>query len=144
MDRLIIERKLDSLQRCLARIHDKTPDTVGKLENDLDLQDVLVLNLSRAVQICVDIAAHILSERRQPPPDTMGQASDLLVREQLLDAPLAERLKRSVDFRNLAVHNYEAINWAIVHSIATRHLQDFEDFARQVIKFVSGRSQDVI
>ncbi|WP_278248866.1 type VII toxin-antitoxin system HepT family RNase toxin [Phytopseudomonas dryadis] len=93
------------------------------------------------MQICVDIAVHILSERRQPPPDTMGQAFDLLVREQVLEAPLAEQLKRSVGFRNLAVHNYEAINWAIVHSIATRHLQDFENFARQVVKLIFERDQ---
>jgi uncharacterized protein YutE (UPF0331/DUF86 family) len=91
------------------------------------------LNLSRAVQICVDIAADILSERRQPPPESMGQAFDLLALEGLLDGSLSERLKRSVGFRNLAVHNYEAINWAIVHSIATRHLADFEAFARQVV-----------
>jgi uncharacterized protein YutE (UPF0331/DUF86 family) len=134
MDRLIIERKLDSLQRCLARVRDKTPADVATLEHDLDLQDVLVLNLSRAVQICVDIAVHILSERRQPPPDTMGKAFDLLAREQLLEPALAERLKRSVGFRNLAVHNYEAINWAIVHSIATQHLEDFEGFARQAAR----------
>ena len=29
-----------------------------------------------------------------------------------------------------AVHNYSAIDWAIVHAIATRHLGDFEAFAR--------------
>ncbi len=133
MDRLIIERKLDSLQRCLSRVRDKNPADLSTLEKDLDLQDVLVLNLSRAVQICVDIAAHILSERKQPPPETMGQTFDLLAREQLLDSALNERLKRSVGFRNLAVHNYEAINWAIVHSIATRHLADFEAFAKQVV-----------
>lgn len=134
MDRLIIERKLDSLQRCLARVRDKTPADVATLERDLDLQDVLVLNLSHAVQICVDIAVHILSERRQPPPDTMGKAFDLLAQEQLLEPALAERLKRSVGFRNLAVHNYEAINWAIVHSIASHHLEDFDDFARQAAR----------
>lgn len=79
MDRLIIERKLDSLWRCLERVRSKAPAKVSDLENDLDLQDVLVLNLSRAVQICVDIATHILSERRQPPPETIGKAFELLV-----------------------------------------------------------------
>jgi uncharacterized protein YutE (UPF0331/DUF86 family) len=64
----------------------------------------------------------------------MGKAFDLLAQEQLLEPALAERLKRSVGFRNLAVHNYEAINWAIVHSIATRHLEDFEGFARQAVR----------
>ena len=47
MDRLIVERKLDSLQRCIRRIRDKRPDSVEALAADADLQDVLVLNLSR-------------------------------------------------------------------------------------------------
>ncbi len=138
MDRLIIERKLDSLWRCLERVRSKTPAKVTDLENDLDLQDVLVLNLSRAVQICVDIATHILSERKQPPPETMGKAFELLAQEGVLETELAQRLKKSVGFRNLAVHNYEAIEWAIVHAIATRHLVDFEAFARSVVEHGLG------
>lgn len=71
MDRLIIERKLDSLQRCLARIRDKTPDDVAPLENDLDLQDVLVLNLSRAPCRFAWISPYIFSvnegNRRRTP-----------------------------------------------------------------------------
>lgn len=138
MDRLIIERKLDSLQRCLERIRSKTPEQLEVLLADLDIQDVLVLNLSRAVQICVDIAAHVLSERQLPPPETMGGAFEQLAQAGLLDSALADRLRRAVGFRNLAVHNYEAINWAIVHSIASRHLDDFENFARKIVHTVLG------
>lgn len=138
MDRLIIERKLDSLWRCLERVRSRTPASASDLLNDLDLQDVLVLNLSRAVQICVDLAVHILSNRKQPPPETMGKAFDLLAQEGLLETELAQRLKKSVGFRNLAVHNYEAIDWAIVHAIATRHLVDFEAFAKAVMEHGLG------
>lgn len=38
----------------------------------------MTLNLSRAVQLCVDIGAHIVSGLQVPPPDTMGQTFDLL------------------------------------------------------------------
>ncbi|MGS1013646.1 HepT-like ribonuclease domain-containing protein [Rhodanobacter sp. UC4450_H17] len=38
----------------------------------------------------------------------------------------------AVGFRNIAVHSYNAIDWAIVHAIATCHLGDFEDFARLI------------
>ncbi|MFT4177990.1 MAG: hypothetical protein QM612_00780 [Thermomonas sp.] len=62
MEPLIIERKLDSLQRCLARLHTKAPANVEQLRGDIDLQDVLVLNLSRAVQLCVDMAAHVIAD----------------------------------------------------------------------------------
>jgi uncharacterized protein YutE (UPF0331/DUF86 family) len=48
------------------------------------------------------------------------------------------RLRRAVGFRNIAVHNYEAIDWAIVHAIARNHLVDFTDFARAVMSRLEG------
>jgi uncharacterized protein YutE (UPF0331/DUF86 family) len=89
----------------------------------------LVLNLSRAVQLCVDVAAHLISELEIPPPETMGQAFDALADAGVLERALATRLKKAVGFRNIAIHNYEMIDWKIVHSIAQTHLSDFSDFA---------------
>ena len=43
-------------------------------------------------------------------------------------------MKKAVGFRNIAVHNYESINWAIVFAIATEHLKDFEEFAAAVAR----------
>lgn len=68
MDTLVIERKLDSLRRCLARVEEKCPQAVDELAQNLDLQDILVLNLSRAVQLCVDMGGHILTQQTLPPP----------------------------------------------------------------------------
>ena len=45
----------------------------------------------------------------------------------------------TVGFRNMAVHNYEAINWAIVFAIATMHLQDFRKFGEAVTFYLSMR-----
>jgi uncharacterized protein YutE (UPF0331/DUF86 family) len=133
MDRLIVSRKLDSLRRCLDRARERCPADVATLAGNADLQDIVVLNLSRAVQICVDLALHTLSILGQPVPDTMGQSFDQLASAGLLPAGLALRLKKAVGFRNIAVHNYGAIDWAIVHAIATRHLGDFEAFASAIM-----------
>lgn len=129
MDALIVGRKLDSLQRCLLRVRDKCPATADALAASPDLQDIVVLNLSRAVQLCVDLALHVLADSGLPPPDTMGQAFEQLTSTHKLDATLASPLRKAVGFRNLAVHSYSAIDWAIVHAIATRHLDDFTRFA---------------
>ena len=99
---------------------------------DWDLQDILALNLSRAVQISVDIGAHLIAGMDIPPPDTMGQTFDLLNQQGLLSTELANSLKKAVGFRNIAVHSYERINWLIVHSIVKYHLADFLAFARIV------------
>ena len=64
----------------------------------------------------------------------MGQAFDVLPELGIICEELASRMKTAMGFRNISVHNYEAISWQIVHAIATRHVGDFADFARSVLR----------
>lgn len=129
MDRRLIEERLESLRRCLQRVSDKCPADAATLARDLDAQDIVALNLSRAVQMCVDIGAHLIAAGESPPPGTMGETFDILSATGQIPDELALRLKRAVGFRNIAVHNYQSINWDIVFAICDRHLVDFRDFA---------------
>lgn len=132
MDRLVIDQKLEALRRYLRRIEEKCPPDAGVLKRDADLQDILAMNLTRAVQVCVDIGAHLIATLDVPPPDTMGQTFDALVRAGILSADLAARMKKSVGFRNIAVHEYESIDWDLVYEIAAHHARDFAEFAKAV------------
>ena len=132
MDRELIEQKLESLRRAVQRVSDKCPESVEILARDFDAQDIVSLNLTRAVQLSVDIGSHLIACTNYPPPGTMGQVFDVLSDAGFIVAELAERMKKAVGFRNLAVHNYEDINWSIVYAIATQHLDDFKEFARAV------------
>jgi len=134
MDREIIEQKLESLRRCLQRIETKCPDDASILISDIDLQDIISFNLSRAVQLCVDIGAHLISCMNLPPPNTMGQTLEQLEQAGLITAALAINLKKAIGFRNIAVHNYDAINWLMVYSIIKHHLVDFTEFAKMAAK----------
>ena len=132
MDREVIEQKLESLRRCLRRIADKCPPDSEALVRDPDLQDIIALNLTRAVQLCVDIGAHLIAGMEVPPPDTMGLTFDALAQVGVIHENLATQLKKAVGFRNVAVHNYKAIDWVIVHNIARHHLGDFTEFAKVI------------
>lgn len=136
MDREVIEQKLASLQRCLQRVKHALPVDAASLETDFDKQDIISLNLSRAVQLTVDMGAHLLSQQKSVSPASMGQTFELLAQTGVLDHDLADRLKKSVGFRNIAVHNYDQINWAIVHSIVKNHLGDFSEFARIMVNLL--------
>lgn len=93
MDRPLIAEKLESLRRCLARVQARCPDKPESLANDLDAQDIVALNLTRAVQISVDIAAHILASTSQAAPETMAAAFDRLAAAGWISGDLATRLK---------------------------------------------------
>lgn len=127
-----MQRKLEALRHCLGRVRERRPANAGLLAADEDLQDVMVLNLSRAVQLCVDIAAHRVAASKEPVPATMGETFTRLAASGAIDAELAGRLRRAVGFRNIAVHNYEVIDWDIVFALTRDSLADFEQFAAQV------------
>lgn len=137
----VIEQKLESLRRALLRITEKCPEDAAALAKNIDAQDILTLNLTRAIQLCVDIGSHLISATNLPPPDTMGETFDVLQQAGIISADLAMRMKRTVGFRNIAVHNYEAINWGIVYAIARFHLSDFEEFAKAVVILESRKHQ---
>lgn len=133
MDQQVIDQKLESLRRCLARIESKQPFDADQLADDFDLQDIVSLNLTRAVQMAVDIGAHIAASHNRPGPATMGETFEQLASMGVISTDLGSQLKKSVGFRNIAVHNYSTINWQVVHAIIATHLQDFNHFARAVI-----------
>jgi uncharacterized protein YutE (UPF0331/DUF86 family) len=136
MDREVIEQKIESLRRCVERVRQKCPATADALANDPDAQDILSLNLTRAVQLCVDIGAHLIAARDNLAPNTMGQTFDVLAVLKVISPELAQRMKKAVGFRNIAVHNYEDVDWQIVHAIATRHINEFGEFAKAVIESI--------
>lgn len=138
MDRAVIEQKLESLRRCVQRIEEKRPADVGELLKDADRQDIIALNLTRAVQLCVDIGAHILADLETKPPNTMGETFDKLAEAAVISMQVAQRLRKAVGFRNIAIHNYEAVDWRIVHSICHTRLDDFKAFARAVAERLLG------
>ena len=137
MAQLIIAAKLESLRRCLQRVEDKKPARLQLLVDDEDVQDILVLNLTRAVQFCVDIGSHIISESELTAPKTMGEVFIALEKLGAITPHTCDTLRKSVGFRNIAVHNYDTINWEIVFAICNRSLADFSAFAKEIDVFSS-------
>lgn len=136
MDPLILSEKLESLRRCIARIEERRTDSAADLAADVDLQDILTLNLTRAVQLCVDMAAHILTDTPRTAPHSMGEAFERLAEHGVIDRDLASRMRSAVGFRNVAIHNYRRIDWEIVHAITSEDLGDFRRFATAIAEHV--------
>jgi uncharacterized protein YutE (UPF0331/DUF86 family) len=134
MDREVIAAKIEILRRCVERIKEKTPTSADILLHDHDLQDIICINLERAVQTCVDLAAHIIAESDMPAAVSMSETFEQLAMNGVISIELASRMRKAVGFRNIAVHAYQAIDWGIVYSIVTTRLTDFVDFARAVAR----------
>jgi uncharacterized protein YutE (UPF0331/DUF86 family) len=132
----VILAKLESLERCIRRVEQKRPDSMDHLMQDLDRQDVIVLNLERAIQQCVDIGTHILVARGYAAPESMAGVFAQLADAGVVSADIASRLKNAVGFRNIAVHQYEKLSLSVVYSIITEQLDDFRKFSAAILKLL--------
>ena len=128
MNSVVIASKLESLRRCLDRITSKKPKTLDQLLEDIDMQDILALNLERSIQLCVDIANHILSNLDDSPAMSMAESFERLSEKEIISKNLAKNLRRAVGFRNLSVHAYDKIDWNLVWTNFESDLGDLVNF----------------
>ena len=139
MDETVILVKIESLKRCLDRIKTKIPQDAKELSSNLDSQDIIILNLERAVQLCVDIAAHVLAELESQTPQTMAESFVRLHEQGIIGEKTADSMRKSVGFRDIAVHEYQIISWDAVFAISTKHLDDFKIFAGEVMAWMDDK-----
>ena len=130
----VIFEKIKNIQNSIRRIHEKTASGTPNLLNDMDVQDIIVLNLQRAVQSAIDLAAHVVSDEGLGLPDEIRDNFVILQKAEILSKELATKMKNMVGFRNIAVHDYTTIDAKVVQSILDTHLKDFEDFYSVLLK----------
>ncbi|MDA8140355.1 MAG: hypothetical protein M0036_17035 [Desulfobacteraceae bacterium] len=63
VDLEIIRAKASTVRKHLRRIALKTPDQLEIFIRDVDQQDIILFNIQMAIQNCIDMAAHIISDQ---------------------------------------------------------------------------------
>jgi uncharacterized protein YutE (UPF0331/DUF86 family) len=111
--------KLASIERCLERVRHVTAAGLDTID-DLNTEEIVVLNLQRAIRAAIDLAAHLISGRAWGLPDSLKAHFRILADQRVIDPGLADRLRSMVGFRNIAVHDYEKIDRGILKAIVQR------------------------
>ncbi|MED1203592.1 type VII toxin-antitoxin system HepT family RNase toxin [Heyndrickxia acidicola] len=128
----VILNKISVMERCIQRIKEVYANDPSNLK-DFTKQDSIILNIQRACEASIDLAMHIVSEERLGLPQTSRDAFDLLETHSMIEEETARRLKAMVGFRNIAVHDYQALNLEILKQIVEKHLSDFTDYTKQIL-----------
>ncbi|SHH11665.1 type VII toxin-antitoxin system HepT family RNase toxin [Desulforamulus hydrothermalis] len=129
----VILNKTQVIKRCKKRIQEEYDNNFQNLLN-YTRQDSIILNIQRACEAAIDLAMHVVAEKKLGLPQSSRQAFDLLYENGLIERELSERLKAMVGFRNIAVHDYQSVNLNILQKIIENHLADLETFAGILVK----------
>jgi uncharacterized protein YutE (UPF0331/DUF86 family) len=128
----VILNKVSVVERCLKRIQEEYENNPKHLEN-YTKQDSIVLNLQRACEASIDLAMHIVAQKKLGLPQTSRDAFTLLEQHGIISSSLSQKMKAMVGFRNIAVHDYQELNLTILQKILDNHLTDFTEFTKAIV-----------
>lgn len=128
----IVTAKINHIKNNLERLEERQNLTPEELARNVDLQDIILHNLQLAIQGCIDIASHIISDQGWVVPDTLAGLFAILKKHKIISEELSEKLKKMVGFRNIVIHEYGNIDLDKVHNILNSDIKDIYSFLKQI------------
>lgn len=125
----VIVAKADIIERCIKRAREELAASP-----DFTRQDAAILNVERACEAAIDTMNRIVRMRALGAPASTRDGFDRLVRAGVVDQTLVDKLMRMVGFRNLAVHQYQALDIAIMRAVIEKNLDDLLEFSALALR----------
>jgi uncharacterized protein YutE (UPF0331/DUF86 family) len=92
-----------------------------------------------AIESCIDISAHIISERGLEAPEKVTDIPSILAKERIITEDFVETFTKMIALRNIIIHEYLYIEMEKIYEV----LQRTEDFRRFAICIRSRRWLEV-
>jgi uncharacterized protein YutE (UPF0331/DUF86 family) len=137
LDKGIIRRKLGVIMDSLRIL-----DPIGKLTfeeymNDLLRRKATERLMQELIEAAIDINAHILSETGHQAPDDYYDSFIRLGTTGVIPTELAQGLAPSAGLRNRIVHDYDALDDAVVHKAILVAEELYPLYIREIERYIS-------
>ena len=132
VDKDLVLTKAGSVMNHLRRIITKRDTDLHTFLKDMDRQESILFNIQMAVQNCIDIAAHIVSDEGFGVPGSTNEMFYLLEENGYLSSELTEKIVKAVGFRNLIVHEYAKLELEQVFEIIQEDINDLSEYLKSI------------
>ena len=134
IDKNVVLDKASRTNRHLGRIRKKKNISLDQFLDDIDTQDIVLFNLQVAIQNCIDIASHIISDEGLGVANSTSEIFYILQDNDFIDAHLTEKIIAAIGFRNLVAHEYGNLDLKKVYQVIHEDIKDLESFIKIVLK----------
>lgn len=135
----VVTQKLKEIYRRVVRARKLCPADPEDFSQDEDALELVSFNLLLAVQACIDLATHLISEEDWLPVATAREALERLEEHGVISRQTLAALRQAIGLRNVVAHGYSGIDPARVHAAATVGLGDLERFTTEVSAWIERR-----
>jgi uncharacterized protein YutE (UPF0331/DUF86 family) len=139
VDKLLIGRKLAEIESYLDQVREFSKISVALYKSDWKTQRIIERTLQILIEVCIDIANHIISDKRMRLPTGYADTFQVLMENKVIGGHLLRSMGKMARFRNVVVHQYEKIDPAIVISILRKNLVDFEKYRKAITQYLMSQ-----
>jgi uncharacterized protein YutE (UPF0331/DUF86 family) len=136
VDKTLILRKLADLQEYIEQIGEYSNIKVSEYSRDWKTQRIVERTLQMMIEICADIASHVISDSGLRVPETYADTFKVLYENKIIAKGLFTKLEKMAKFRNIIVHQYGKIDGEIIVGILRKDLSDFLKYKDAVINLL--------
>ena len=126
--------KAETIERCIKRINEEFDEE--EFDLNYTIQDSIVLNLQRACEAAIDMGTGLVKIQKIKIPQKSRDVFLLLEEKKIISKGLSSSMQKMVGFRNIAVHDYSKLNLEIIKNIIKKHLSDFLNFSKTLLKSI--------
>ena len=129
----VLLNKVATIERCVLRARDEYQKDPLTFATDFTRQDAAILNIQRACEAALDMGQHLIRKHKLGIPQSSRDVFALLATADFLPAELAEKMKKMVGFRNIAVHEYQGLQTAATGYVVIQRIDDFNQYCQLLL-----------
>jgi uncharacterized protein YutE (UPF0331/DUF86 family) len=135
VDREAFLNHLNELQNSIENLKKLQKEiSLDEFKKDRTKRNSVLHELQIAIQSCIDLGNHFISEKSLAKPETYKEIFDILKHNALIEDDIAEKMKELAGFRNVLVHMYLNIDLNKAYHILNKEIPSLERF-----KKIAGR-----
>jgi len=137
VDKALILRKLTELDEHLKQIKEFSNISVEDYSMEWKTQRIVERTLQIMIEICADIANHIIADKGYRVPKSYADTFRVLYEKGIIEEKIFKMMENMAKFRNVVVHRYDKVDEYIVINILKRHLNDFLVYRNVIVNTLS-------
>lgn len=138
VDAEVVRRRLRRLDETVARLRSLGAREKKEFLGDLIAQAAAERLLQVAIQMVLDIGAHVLGHRGVVDWEEYREIPQRMAREGVIPVGLAGRLAEAAGQRNVLVHLYLDVDPEVIYGTLRRDLDVFGDFSAHVVELLDA------
>ena len=142
VDEALILRKLAELDQYCSQLEEYGNTTVEQYSENWKIQRIIERTLQMMIETCVDIAGHIIADRKFRIPKNYADTFKVLHEEKILNTNLSAALGKMAKFRNIVVHHYDKVDAEIVVGIMKNNLSDFINYKDAIVRLLKADKKE--